>query len=704
MMTKRIRSYPSLLAVFFHDKSFHRPQAADSAISASLENAAPADLFGRASSPVPSQAATAVSSDPGLMPAKKELEFLLFSYLLRFVHRESPIGEFARAGIMFLMDVAFSPGEDRGVPDPLADTKLLLGEFMLDNDFADVLGAALGAAYSMLPSKLLVQSVDRGEAVTSGGMVLGGVPDGAGSDGDDARDNAFLAVAEPSASEEFQTTLGIFLSFLEFLQDVIKRGTSSSPSPAIDTPDASMSLTPQTLIGASLARAVLSAVQTTFLDHVLYPNILECSDQDGSVVAVLSYIDIILSTLTRNGPLARVILDFLIGKEDGGSPPPPVIPDRFVPAPTTPEGEEDRFTPPPSVSKTSAKHRRRKSSAMILLENINHIPRSSLYPSQGRFTLRDLILDNVGSSNPRTAIASLKLVQTMLVEYPHIGLHSLFVLAVDTDQTARSLPHTLPLSSVDNDEESLSLAGPETPESIRPMMISAPLTSDSPPIAAPLDLPDWLQESLPVAGAVFSLEAAQYLELVSETVPRSAQPPDMTSYIFDAVAALEANPALTAFQLSLLSASDADNCVARARLRISKLDPGDKLLQRMHDRLREFFVHSPEENLALTGVLASIASYPEVSLEGWLAFGPQDTASRQMVREQSPVDGTDGEPGSKDDDDDNFFGSSAPVKPRKLSDSNPFRALDQSDTQPVLLTLFNNLVRSRLSFICSSRH
>jgi len=690
MLTKRIRSYPSLLAVFFHDKSFHRPHPPGSAAAASsADDAAPIGLLARTSSPDPSQAATAVSSDPGL-PAKKELEFLLFSYLLRFVHRESPIGEFARAGITFLLDVAFSPGEDRTLPDPLADTKLLLGEFMLDNDFADVLGAALGAAYSMLPSKLLIQSAEREEIASGGGMVLGGV----GDDGDDA---AFLAVAEPSTSAEFRTTLDIFLGFLEFLQDVIKRGTSSSPSPAIDTPDASMSLTPQTLIGASLARAILSAVQTTFLDHVLYPNILECSDQDGSVVAVLSYIDVILCTLTRDGPLARVILDFLIGKEEGGSPPPPVMPDRFVPAPPSPDGEEDRFTPPPSISK-SAKHRRRKSSAMILLENINHIPRSSLYPSQGRFTLRDFVLDNIGSANPRTATAALKLVQTILAEYPQVGLHNLYVTTVDSLRPAIPLlPSLLSSSSLaeEGDRSAARFARPRTPDAIRPISTTMPLTDLGSPSMTPPALPDWMRAEVSDAGAVPSTpEAERYLGLVAEMIPRTAQLPDIAGYVRDAKSALEASPALTAFQLGLLSDIEAENGDPPTAVRVSRLDPNDKLLQRTHDRLREFFIHTPEENLALTGVLASIASCPEVSLEGWFALCQSDSRSDLAPTQPAGEEAVVGRLGGDDDDDGSFFRSVAPVKPRKLSDSNPFRESDQSETQPVLLTLCTNLVRS----------
>jgi DNA-directed RNA polymerase specialized sigma54-like protein len=57
-------------------------------------------------SPTPSQAT--ITSAPASQAAhsrKTEYEFLLFNYLLRFVHREGQIGDFARAGLLFLMNV-----------------------------------------------------------------------------------------------------------------------------------------------------------------------------------------------------------------------------------------------------------------------------------------------------------------------------------------------------------------------------------------------------------------------------------------------------------------------------------------------------------------------------------------------------------------------------------------------------------------------
>ena len=102
MLCKRIRSYPALLMIFFHDKALHvggqshAPQHAPTS-SPPAEDPDLSNLLARVGSPVPSMA-TGISSELGAGgrgEPKKDFEFLLFSYLLRFVHRESPIVAFS---------------------------------------------------------------------------------------------------------------------------------------------------------------------------------------------------------------------------------------------------------------------------------------------------------------------------------------------------------------------------------------------------------------------------------------------------------------------------------------------------------------------------------------------------------------------------------------------------------------------------------
>lgn len=284
--------------IFFHDKSLlihHSQPPSDASLLLSAEDPDLSALLNRVGSPTPS-AATGISSElGGRGEPKKEFEFLLFSYLLRFVHRESPIGEFSRAGILFLIgvyrvffssrrglqlitslsssslcpDVAFSPGEDPSQEeDALADTKLLLAEFMLDGDFCEVLGACLGAVYSLLPTKLVVRKDSKVDPLSGVGMVLGasgfeetedGVafPSGSSSFGG----------AELSTSPTFQDHLDTFLKFLEFIQDVVKRGSSMSSSPAPDTPGAN-SVDAQAFVGQAMSRTIVGCVKSTFRESL----------------------------------------------------------------------------------------------------------------------------------------------------------------------------------------------------------------------------------------------------------------------------------------------------------------------------------------------------------------------------------------------------------------------------------------------------
>src|SRR5271170_7414248 len=93
---------------------------------------------------------------------------------------------------------------------------------------------------------------------------------------------------------------------IEFLQDVLRRN-------AVITED-ELSSAPA-VVGQAITTSILQAVKTIFLENVLYPSVLESSDVDGSVVAVLSYIDATLHTLP-NGPLAELFIDFLMSEDD----------------------------------------------------------------------------------------------------------------------------------------------------------------------------------------------------------------------------------------------------------------------------------------------------------------------------------------------------------------------------------------------------
>ncbi|EEB97855.1 hypothetical protein MPER_02736, partial [Moniliophthora perniciosa FA553] len=184
----RIRTYRELLILFFHDKHWYRSEPLfaveeqdDEDEDEELSATDPAEGSTRALSPTPSHATITTTAQASSTTKKPEYEFLLFNYLLRFVHREGQIGEFARAGLLLLMDVAMSPGEpihrlagegrSEAPDDPITEAALALAEYILDGDFSEVLGAGLGAVYSLLPSKIEFLPP---ENTKESGMVIGG--------------------------------------------------------------------------------------------------------------------------------------------------------------------------------------------------------------------------------------------------------------------------------------------------------------------------------------------------------------------------------------------------------------------------------------------------------------------------------------------------------------------------------------------------
>ena len=69
------------------------------------------------------------------------------------------------------------------------------------------------------------------------------------------------------------------------------------------------------LVGTAIVQSILDAVRRVFMENILYPSILECSDQDGSAVAVMSYIDIITRTL-EHGRLTELLVNFLMSEDN----------------------------------------------------------------------------------------------------------------------------------------------------------------------------------------------------------------------------------------------------------------------------------------------------------------------------------------------------------------------------------------------------
>ncbi|KAJ7273700.1 Retinoic acid induced 16-like protein-domain-containing protein [Mycena haematopus] len=671
ILCSRIRTYRELLMIFFHDKHWYRSEPLfaveeEEEEEESDEGESPkqeAETINRAPSPTPSQA-TVTSAHASSVTKKTEYEFLLFNYLLRFVHREGQIGDFARAGLLFLMDVAMSPGEpvhrladsasvssDPAPPDPITDAALALAEYILDGDFSEVLGAGLGAVYSLLPSKLEFRPpTPSGDARS--GMIIGTT----GLETEDeverlevAKDRARAMGVEDAANPDFKSRLDHFLKLLEFLQDVLKRNI------AHDTVDASA------LVGTAIVQSILDAVRRIFLENVLYPSVLECSDADGSAVAVMSYIEVMIRTL-QEGQLSDLLVNFLMSEDNDE------VRSRQRPHSVLTLGKD--APPQTKAADKQAKLRRRKSSAMVLLEMEapDSNKQTEYFTSMGRFTLKDLLLSNLRSPSQATATSALQLLQSMLLQHSQLSVDRLLIVISDPRATNFPQPPMMPLSPSlskpevdDDDEETFVYPGADPTEEF-----------DDIPGGPVFYQPE-------TTYSTHEREMGLYLTLVSRVDPSHNDDAFSTGYdhyLRDALFSIESQ---TAFRLDTPEATDME---ARQKLK-HRLNPNDPILSLVLESLRKFFSNTPEFNIALTGVLATLALHPDRSLAGWLTFAISDD------KPEAAVEALDSEPDRDGDDRSIDF----KIEEKLATDSNflPASRMDAA-SRPIVHTIFHGLV------------
>lgn len=627
---------------------------------------------------------------------RAEHDFVLFSFLLRFIHREGRLGDIARSGILTLVDVALglssrhSPSallsSSSATLIPPAATReavLSFAEYLLDSDFTDVLGAGLGALYGNLPGKLVVQAADavqtgvsEGANPAGGGMLLGGM--GALDAEDDAEEVQRRKEAEEArlraegygltGSVEFRQALDSFLKLLEFTQDALRLcdGAASSTFDAVDDGDDARQ---QQLVVNALTFSILDSIRKLFLENVLYPSVLECSDADGSAVAVLSYVDSILAAVDEGSKLEATIVAFLFGEDDS----------RPLANLTAMKNASSLLSP------RKANVKRRKSSALLLVERSAKAS-PDYFTSDGRFTLRDLLTAHVESPSSSTSAAALKLLQTLLTKHDR---WSVALLDPVFDASATSFPVALrqaapilarvqeedagesfryrPAAAAfddDSDEEEFvyPTSNPVTPTAPpRPSMFDRTPAAALRPIlgstlpATPSSLHrDTLDTLLSLIGAIdpsyrrmrnvgggseiTTTGFANYLRdaeanLASDAGFRRglAASADEAQEASDVPAHLQQDRRRTGLFGSSRSLTGQDCAGAKTGYR-HKLRPTGKLVALLLDSLARFFSHPPDVNLALTAVLAALALSPYRSLEGWLL--PAVKVSRPTVSDE----------------------------------------------------------------------
>ena len=603
ILCSRIRSYRELLIIFFHDKDkrWYRSEplfALEEEDETIAEDAEPEEQ-NASGEPFPRQPSPAPSQDTVISALQKrpEYEFLLFNYLLQFVHREGQIGDFARAGVLFLMDVAMSPhepinrlaGEGSNPPppdspseepesDPIIEAAVALAEYIVDGDFSEVLAAGLAAVYSTLPSKLRVKAPAYAQ-LDRNSMVLGSNP----REKTEAEKEGDINVGN-SSDPEFKAHLEHFLRLLEFLQDIIRRNETHGDG----------------TVGDAVAESILDAARRVFFENVLYPSILECSDNDGSAVAVMSYIEITLFTL-KNGQLGDLLVRFLLSEDDD-------------------DLARKRRRPNPPQDATQSRRYRKKSTAMAILEiEAPEARRPTDYiTSAGRFTLKDLLMTNLRSTNHPTVAATLQLFKTLLQLHSDLCTEKLLLVIHDPKSTSYPSPY-------------LSTPPPTTQG---PAHREGSGASSSSPLYANYADPD-------TTYSTSERETGLYLALISRVDPSHTQDAFSTgydNYLCDALLSLKGRN---------VELRDVDpDALTKHKHRLTQNEP---VLSIILLALRRFFSNSPELNMALTEVLSTLAQDPRRSLAGWLTFAsPDGGGDRHAAREFSKEYEADGDDRSID--------------------------------------------------------
>ncbi|KAI9228117.1 MAG: Retinoic acid induced 16-like protein-domain-containing protein [Piptocephalis tieghemiana] len=178
VICSKIHGFPDLLNIFFHDRTWLNtpmkrpfPRVPDPPMTAIPSTSSPSGS--------PTHDGNSGGGDEHPVP---DYEFLLFTYLLRFLHREGQSGDYARTALLFILELADGA----------------LGEFVLHaSSFPAVAAAAVGALYSQLPRALAQPGSEEAE--------------------------------DKEAGEEFHEGLDGFVKSLEFCQDILAR----CPTPGI---------------------------------------------------------------------------------------------------------------------------------------------------------------------------------------------------------------------------------------------------------------------------------------------------------------------------------------------------------------------------------------------------------------------------------------------------------------------------------------
>ncbi|KAF7159735.1 hypothetical protein CNMCM6106_007137 [Aspergillus hiratsukae] len=198
--------------------------------------------------------------------ATRTNDFPLFYLLVEYVHHAGRAGDFARTGLLYLIETA--------------SRSKILERWLIESDLATLMATGLGALYSQL-GRYPSLSFDTTEEENLPHIVA--LSDHAGH--------------ESALPPRLDATMDSFMSYLLFWQDTLDHCKS-----------------------AEVNGTLLDHFQVLFLEQLLYPSLLESSDvEGGSTAAVLTYLYRILESIEQHDLVHR-ILHFLLASPSDSQP------------------------------------------------------------------------------------------------------------------------------------------------------------------------------------------------------------------------------------------------------------------------------------------------------------------------------------------------------------------------------------------------
>ena len=291
---------------------------------------------------------------------------------------------------------------------------------------------------------------------------------------------------------------------------------------------------------------------------------------------------------------------------------------------------------------------------------------SEYFTSMGRFTLKDLLLSSLRSTSQATVAAALQLFHTVLHQYCKLSTDKLLIVIHDPNATSYPSPAALPeqpkpalTSSLDDDDDIFIYPGSEDTTS---------RVDDTPslPVFVQPETTYWTHER----------EMGLYMSLVSQIDPNHGEDAFSTGYehyLRDALISVESQ---LCYQLDLDEEIRTKNK--------HRLNPNDPMFSSILESLSKFFANTPELNMALTGVLATLALCPDRSLAGWLTFPLKDGSSSSNSLPQGFQE-------FNDDGDDRSIDWRIDQQLASGTEQLPSLGLDEQ-SRPVVYTIFQGLV------------